>query len=125
MQEFRSYDDFWPFYVGQHSKPLTRKFHLFGTLTAVAAASGLVATRRARFIPLLPIWAYGWAWTSHFAIEKNKPATFGHPLWSFRGDWQMIWYMVSGRDRELSEIAQHALAETPVEVEPAYADDAA
>ena len=125
MNEFSSYEDFWPFYVGQHSKPLTRKFHLFGTLTAVAAAGGLVASRRVRYVPLLPVWAYGWAWTSHFTIEKNKPATFGHPLWSFRGDWQMIWYMLTGRDHELTEIAQRALAETPVEVEPAYADDAA
>ena len=53
---------------------------------------------------------YTFAWTSHFAIEKNKPASFGHPLWSMRGDWKMIGMMLAGRDRELTEMARTALA---------------
>jgi len=37
---------------------------------------------------------YGFAWIGHFFFEKNRPATFKYPLYSFIGDWVMyadIW----------------------------------
>jgi hypothetical protein len=34
---------------------------------------------------------------AHFFIEKNKPATFQYPLWSFMGDYKMIWMMLNGK----------------------------
>lgn len=48
------------------------------------------------------------AWFSHFTIEGNRPATFGHPFWSFRGDLKMLAMMWRGRDAELDRIAQEA-----------------
>ncbi|MFD3953340.1 Mpo1-like protein [Streptomyces sp. CBG33] len=50
-------------------------------------------------------------WPAHFLIEKNNPATFGHPAWSLRGDAQMIRMMLAGRDHELAETARKWLAE--------------
>ena len=105
-REFRDYEDFFPYYVGEHSRPATRWVHFAGThLGALVALTG-IATRRPRLVPLFPVIAYGFAWTSHFLIEKNKPATFGHPLWSLRGDLQMITTMWRGRDAELTETAR-------------------
>jgi hypothetical protein len=49
------------------------------------------------FLGLIP--GYGAAWIGHFFIEKNRPATFQHPLWSFMGDYKMIALMLSGRMR--------------------------
>jgi hypothetical protein len=45
------------------------------------------------------------AWFSHFAIEGNRPASFGHPLWSIRGDFHMLAMMWQGRNAELTRIA--------------------
>jgi hypothetical protein len=39
---------------------------------------------------IMPICGYGFAWIGHFFFEKNKPASFKHPLWSFIGDIRMM-----------------------------------
>jgi hypothetical protein len=101
-----SFDEFFPFYVGQHSKAATRWVHLLGTLTGAAVGARFLAQRRWRGVALMPAFSYGAAWTSHFLIEKNKPATWGHPAWSFRGDMKMIATMLRGRDHELGAIAR-------------------
>jgi hypothetical protein len=31
--------------------------------------------------------------------DKNRPATFDRPLYSFRADWVMYWQMLSGKLR--------------------------
>jgi len=46
---------------------------------------------------LLPIFGYGFAWLGHFLFEKNKPATFKYPLYSFLGDWIMFKEILFGK----------------------------
>jgi hypothetical protein len=111
MNEFDTFEDFFPFYVSQHSKPLTRRFHFVGSHLGAAAAVVGLARRKPTLLAAAPIIAYGLAWFSHFVIEKNRPASFGHPLWSLRGDVAMMARMWQGRDAELTEIAADALAE--------------
>ena len=103
---FSSFEDFFPFYVGQHSKAATRWVHLAGTLTGTVVGAQFLVRRQWRGVAWMPVFSYGAAWASHFLIEKNKPATWGHPLWSFRGDMRMIATMLAGRDSELGAIAR-------------------
>lgn len=110
---FDSYQQFFPYYVAMHSQPLTRKLHFAGTVTGLALTVTGLLTGRRRLIGALPVLGYGAAWPSHWLIERNNPASFGHPLWSLRGDFQMISMMLGGRDRELTLIARDWLAEHP------------
>lgn len=104
---YTTYEQFWPYYVAMHSSPLTRWAHFAGTtLGAATAAHGLVRRRRPAALLWWPVMGYGAAWPSHFLVERNNPATFGHPAWSLRGDFQMIRWMLTGKDAQLSEIAQ-------------------
>ena len=91
---FRDFEDFWPFYVGQHSKAWTRRVHFAGTAGALALLAGAWLLRRPALAAAAPLFAYGLAWFSHFAIEKNRPATFVHPLWSLRADFRMFSLMI-------------------------------
>ena len=111
--EFGSYEEFWPYYVAMHSRPATRWVHLAGTLTGAAVTVAGVLTRRWALLPALAVVGYGTAWPSHWLIERNNPASFGHPLWSFRGDLGMIATMLTGRDRTLSDTARRWLARHP------------
>ena len=108
LHEFASYEEFFPYYVGQHSKPATRWVHFVGThLGGAVGLTGIVG-RKPRLLAAAPLISYGMAWFSHFTIEGNRPASFGHPLWAVRGDFRMLAMMWQGRDAELSRIAEDA-----------------
>ena len=98
-KEYHSFTEFWPHYLSEHSKSPTRLLHLIGTFLALITIVWLVGSGRWWLFPLALVPGYGLAWIAHFFIEKNKPATFRYPLWSFMGDYKMIWLMLSGRLR--------------------------
>jgi hypothetical protein len=113
--QFSSFREFWPYYVAMHSRASTRWIHLTGTLVGAVVTGAGAATGRWYLLPGLPVLGYGAAWPSHWRIERNNPAAFGHPLWSFAADLKMIAKMLGGRDGELSEIARNWLAEHPLD----------
>ena len=97
QHQFNSFTEFWPHYLAEHSRPGTRALHLLGTSVALLCLVLLILAGKWWLFPLALIPGYGAAWVGHFFIEKNKPATFQHPLWSFMGDYKMIWLMLTGR----------------------------
>lgn len=103
-----TFEEFWPYYVSQHLDPINRALHVAGT----ALALGCVAVSPVAPQALLaaPVIGYGMAWVGHFAFEKNKPATFGHPLWSLRGDLRMFARTITGRMGADLEAAREATA---------------
>ncbi len=94
---YKSFEEFWPFYVAEHSKSGTRWFHLLGTTAGLATVVYFVASGKWWLFPLGLIPGYGCAWLAHFVIEKNRPATFEYPLWSFLADYKMIALMLTNR----------------------------
>ena len=78
---------------------MCRRLHVAGSLLVVLIVVAAVATRNAAWLPLAPIAGYGLAWIGHFGFERNRPATFRHPLYSFAGDWVMLFDVLRGRVR--------------------------
>lgn len=96
-KRFANYDEFFAFYVRAHRDRRNRMMHACGTALGVAVILIAALTRHYWWALLwLPI-AYGFAWTGHFLMEGNTPATFGHPFWSFISDFRMLWLMLTGR----------------------------
>lgn len=107
--EMKSFAEFWPYYVAEHSQPATRALHYAGTLTGLACAAALVAGGRWKWLPLAFVPGYAAAWAGHYFIEKNRPATFRHPLWSFLADHKMLALMLAGRmNREVAHALNQA-----------------
>lgn len=90
-RQFKSFSEFWPYYLSEHSRPATRVLHYIGSLAGIAVIVALVAVGKWWLFPLAFVPGYAMAWVGHFFVEKNRPATFTYPLWSFVGDWKMLW----------------------------------
>ena len=94
---FRDFEDFWPYYLGEHSNLTNRVLHFIGTTCVIALAVTAAVTMQPLVLVGLPLFGYGFAWVGHFVVEKNRPATFKHPLWSLRGDFRMYGRMLRGQ----------------------------
>lgn len=91
---FKSFAEFYPFYLTEHSNRTCRRLHFVGSSLSLVCLALAVAMRQPWFLLLGLLCGYGFAWVGHFGFEKNKPASFKRPLYSFMGDWAMyrdIW----------------------------------
>ena len=115
-QRFNSFEEFWPHYLAEHSKPETRALHAIGSTVSLACAVTLIVKRKWKLLPLALVPGYGAAWLSHFLLVKNKPATFDHPLWSLRGDYKMIGMMINDKlDAEVERAGSAAITRDEVQ----------
>ena len=96
-QQFASVADFYPYYLGEHANRTSRRLHLIGSSMAlVLFVYGCISWQ---WQPVLAgfIVGYSFAWLGHFFFEKNKPATFKYPLYSFCCDWIMYKDILTGK----------------------------
>ncbi|MGB0836890.1 MAG: Mpo1-like protein [Flavobacteriaceae bacterium] len=97
IPKFNSFQEFYPFYLSQHENKMCRLLHMIGTTIVLALFfTGLYHGDFSLWL-YIPLAGYGFAWVGHFFYEKNKPATFKHPLWSLRGDFQMYFDLLQGK----------------------------
>lgn len=88
---FRSFDEFYPFYLSEHANRTSRRLHFTGTTIAALLLLTALVTRQAWLVPAALLEGYALAWIGHFFFEHNRPATFRYPWLSLRGDWRMWW----------------------------------
>jgi hypothetical protein len=98
-RSFRTFADFYPFYLGEHTNATCRRLHFIGTTIAAVLLVVTLATQRWWLIGVALVEAYAFAWVGHFFFEHNRPATFKYPLFSFLGDWRLWWDVLLQRQR--------------------------
>lgn len=95
--QFKSFRDFYPYYLREHSSLACRRLHFIGTCGVISLLILFFFTGNLLILALLPFIGYGFAWVGHFGFEKNRPATFKHPFYSLLGDFRMFWDILTGR----------------------------
>jgi hypothetical protein len=97
-QRINSFKSFYPYYLEEHKKSGTRILHFVGTSGFIVSIVIAVYSGNYWFLPGGIVLAYAFAWTGHFFIEKNKPATFQYPLWSLLSDFKLYFQIIIGKE---------------------------
>jgi hypothetical protein len=96
-QKYDTFEEFYPFYLSEHSNTTCRRMHFVGSSIALLLIAIAVITANAWLAVLAIVQGYAWAWVGHFFFEHNKPASFKQPLYSFVGDWVMYKDILTGK----------------------------
>lgn len=99
IPRFNSFAEFYPYYLSEHANDTSRRLHYIGSFLVLSILALVLLTQSWWWLLALPVAGYGFAWVGHFFFEKNKPATFKYPLYSFMGDWVMLKDALTGRIR--------------------------
>ena len=97
MSQFSSFREFYPFYLSEHSNVICRRLHFVGTSLVLGCLVMLVSSGNMLWLAFAFLSGYGFAWVGHFFFEKNRPATFKYPFYSFISDWVMYKDILIGR----------------------------
>ncbi|MGL4899660.1 MAG: Mpo1-like protein, partial [Shewanella sp.] len=74
-KRYRSFGEFYPFYLSQHQHPVCRQLHFIGSSLVLLLLGVALVTQTVWLMWLIPIVGYGFAWVGHFVFERNQPAT--------------------------------------------------
>ncbi len=96
---FRTFGEFYPFYLSEHENRVSRRLHFVGTSIALILIVAAVATQIWWLVAVALFQGYAFAWVGHFFFEHNRPATFKYPGFSLMGDWRLWWEVLSGKLR--------------------------
>jgi hypothetical protein len=96
-KKYRNFRDFYPYYLSEHANPTCRMLHFIGSWLVLAVLSIALISGNPWWLAAIPLAGYGFAWAGHFFFEKNRPATFTYPVYSFAGDWVMFWHLLVGK----------------------------
>jgi len=89
-KKYQTFTEFYPFYLSQHKNKTCRRLHFIGSLLILLLIGYCIRYTYWQGLWFIPVIGYGFAWFGHFIFEKNKPATFTYPIYSFIGDWIMF-----------------------------------
>jgi|SRR5690606_25753196 len=95
--KYQTFKEFYPFYLSEHSNKTCRLLHFIGTTLVLVLLIVALVTGYYKLLWFLPVAGYGFAWIGHFGFEKNRPASFKQPFYSFIGDWCMYADILRGK----------------------------
>jgi len=98
-QKYQRFADFYPFYLSEHANRTCRRLHFLGSSLGLVCLGLLIATGNWWWLPVGLLCGYACAWVGHFGFEKNRPASFKQPLYSFMSDWVMYAQVWTGKVR--------------------------
>lgn len=92
-----TFGSFWLVYLQDHAKWQTRMFHYCGISCALIGVVAAIVTGIWWLAPVGIVVNYIIDWSAHFVVEGNKPAAFGHPIWSALSGLRMYFLFMTGR----------------------------
>ena len=105
----QNYAEFYKFYLTEHRNIMSRRLHVTGSTIGIYFFSKAIRQRKVKYFAYGLLSGYTCAWIGHFLFEKNKPASFKQPIYSFISDWKMLSDIIKGnlslKNRSLDKIS--------------------
>jgi hypothetical protein len=100
--QYNTFDSFYKnyFLVG-HQHKHTKLFHFLAIALAIIFGVAFLLTLIFWFLALAILTGYGLSIISHYLFEKNKPATYEYPVYSFFSAFRMFFETLIGRHKIL------------------------
>jgi hypothetical protein len=99
-----TFKEYYKHYLTLHQNKWNRRLHILGQLTTIATfifitylIIKVINLLFFHYIVLFPSSFIPFAWSGHFFLEKNKPASFKNPWWAKRSDWVMLKDILIGK----------------------------
>jgi len=99
MEKYTSFKDFYPYYLSEHNNKHTKLLHFIGTSISIYFYIKFFMSFNVLYLLGSLLAGYSFAWTGHFFIEHNRPATFKYPIYSFIGDHLMYLEILKGKHK--------------------------
>ena len=99
MERYKTFKEFYPYYISEHENKYTKLLHFIGTSVGIFFLIIFLISFEFMYLLFALISGYAFAWIGHFFIEKNKPATFKDPFYSFIGDHKMFIEILQGKHK--------------------------
>lgn len=96
-KQYKTFHEFYPYYLAEHTNPVCRTLHFIGSWLVLSTLATAIVTGNPWWLAGVPVVGYSFAWVGHFFFEKNRPATFTYPVFSFIGDWVMFFHLLIGK----------------------------
>jgi hypothetical protein len=96
-QALRSFAEVYPCYLSLHHNRTCRRLHFMGIALGLSTVFVASTSRTWTFLPVALLIGSAFGWISQCIFEKNRPATFGYPLYSFLGELTMAKDIVTGK----------------------------
>ncbi len=98
-KEYKSFKEFYPFYLEEHQDPTSRLLHFIGTSLVFVFLVLAIYSSNWWWLIAIPLGGYGFAWVGHYFFEKNTPATFKYPLYSLGSDFKLFFQILMGKEK--------------------------
>ena len=99
QDHFANFAEFYAYYLSEHRNVVCRRLHFAGTTLVLGFFVAAIVTANAWLLLAMPVAGYSLAWVGHFYFEKNRPATFSHPVYSLIADFVLFRDLLTGRIR--------------------------
>ncbi len=93
----RNYEQFYQFYLSEHANKTCRRLHFVGSTLGLIGLGCTLNTGKIRYAVMGVVAGYACAWVGHFVFERNRPASFKQPFYSFISDYRMYSDVLRGR----------------------------
>ena len=70
-ERYRSFSEFYPFYIHEHSNRTCRRIHVVGSALVLVVLAVAIVTANPWWLLGMPLIGYGFAWVGHFFFEKK------------------------------------------------------